>query len=752
VLLVHLWRLERLDEDRGLTMRRQGFTLIELVLALGLAAVAVYFVTIVLAQSTTTARLASQAETVVRTKRLILNELQKGNAALAHGGSWDYGELGKVLKVKSPFLNRFRLSVAPKGATSLAGGGEVLSYDFTLCYRPVATGGEVCQSGTVVVPPPAAAQQGEAIAGTLKLSIDGEDPARAAKVTVEYDDRTETYTTYGTYLLHKPKRVTADTLLNAQGIRYQPTVSTGSDGYLVFYKATSGAIDLSIQTPDATFPSTPVDLEGPVSGQYDSSIHLPDMPPGTYRVAASQVEYKGFTYAPEYGGAADAAGAFELGRGEVARVSVAFGAVDGALEIDWQSTIAAPRLEVLRDDPTGQTPVATVTPDTRLEKLAPGSYVVSLAAPLVSGGYEYGLEFSIYDPNRGSWSEWFRPEDDKAGLPVQAGQISRLAVRAHPKTAVLEVEVVAPSGTQVGVSVGYPFTPGNGDHIRRIETPGVHRLTGLAPGRYAVYAEMGKKDATYYAPTPPSVDVDLGPGETKRVTITYAEADEGTLVVWAPTIQGGFWPNEPLGWTVDGTTFRHPGAQLIKPGDWVRVCGKTLEGQRITYEFRGIRDGNGYSSCRRLEGKQGALEVVQLTALYVPENAYLYLLNTLGKGNPSDDNPNLAAYLHTEPPPTEFLEEACDAWDHVKGGANDPNWYCQKEAKVRTGRQDNSFLFRLTTAEACMRLQLDVEVYGPDGYAKTYSTTRTNAKDLASPYTEEVRGKIVRALGQEVCK
>lgn len=733
-------------------MHRQGFTLIELVLALGLAAVAVYFVTVVLAQTTTTARLSSQAETVVRTKRLLLNELQKGNAKLAQGGSWEYGELDEVLKVRSPFLNRFRLSITPKGAISLAGGGEVLSYDFTLCYRPVATAEEVCQTGAVVVPPPAAAQQGEAAEGTLKLAITGEDPARTAKVTVQYDDRTDTYTEYGTYLLHKPKRVAADSLLNAQGIRYDPTVSTGSDGYLVFYKATSGAIDLTIQTPDSAFPTPPVNLDGPIGGQYDASTYLRDMPPGTYRVSADKVKHNGFTYAPQYGGTADATGRFELARGEVAGVSVTFAAEDGVLEVDWQSSIAAPALEVHRVEPTGKVRVATITPDMRLEKLVPGRYEVGLSTPLTSGDYEYGLEFSIYDPNREAWSEWFRPEDDKAGLPVEQGRISRLAIRTYPRTAALEVEVVAPKDAQVGVTVGFPFDPKSGDRTRRIETPGTHRFTGLKPGRYAVFAELAKNDDTYYAPSPNSVDVDLESGETKRVTITYAEVEEGTLVVWTPAIEGGFWPNEPLGWSVDGKTFRHPGAQLIEPGDLARICGETLEGQRITYEFRGIQDGDEYYSCRWLEGEKRAVEVVQLKAHYIPENAYLYLLNTLGKGDPTEDDPNLAAYLHTEPPATEFLEETCEARDHVRGEANDPNWYCRKEAKVQTEKQENSFLFQLSTAENCMRLQLDVEVYGPDGFAKTYHAARSNARDLASPYTSEVRGKIVRALGQEVCE
>ena len=719
-------------------MRRTGFTLLEVVLAITLATMAVGVLVTVFGATTVGARIAQQAEASSQVRALIEEELEQGNAVLTAGGAWDYGELPAVVPVSRQDLNRYRLEIEQLGVESYAGGGDVVRYGILLCSMPVGADAESCTQTEFRAPPPAvAASAGVTIDAATQLYVGGEDPTGSAHVVASNGTATQTYTSYGTYDLAAGYTVTAENVVNASGIRYVPEVASGGGAVQVYYRADSGALVVNVTKEEPNLVIPTIDLSGP--GGFAATVpegesRFPEAQAGTYQLVAPTASYGGYDYEARYGTTAAADGSFQIRTGEVKRVEARYTATNGKLRLEFKGGGPAPQISLAKQTGSDDTLIDTFTLSATRSfvRMEPATYAVTLAGNYLSGGVRYGLEFRRYDPAREAWSPWFK--EDEVRFALVPGRETIVWMRAYPVTGVLTLRIGGPADTSFSVTLAGTRLDG-ALFKQTFDRPGIYVVEDLAPGTYSIQASSGQDGSGNYYVFEGPEEVSLAAGESKEITLDYTLVREGTLVVFnVSTATGPRWENEPTAYktaVVDGGTATVPASAwtthrsfqplLIPPGKDGWICTTTpIEGQYVTYEVTDFlkRPQNEWVDCLTFRGETGNLRVERATASVRPISGFFSTQVNLVTTSPPDAD-FYARFRIERNNSSGFV-----VWNpaEVKGTelVEDPNaparWKGSKTEQVQdVANITAAYGIGRYEGNLCDLWNLDVTVYSPDG-------------------------------------
>ena len=729
---------------------RSGFTLLEVVLAIALATMAVGAIVTVFSTTTVGAKIAQQAEASSQVMALVEKELEQGNAQLTAGGRWEYGDLPAVIPVSRQDLNRYRLQINKQGLESFAGGGEVVRYKILLCAMPVGADEESC-SETVfrAPPPPVAASAGVTTDTAAQLIIGGEDPTGGAQVVASDGTNTQTYTSYGTYSLGAGYTVTADDVVNSRGIRYSPEIASGGGAVQVYYKAASGAIviDVGKDEPRLTLPQ--IDLSGP--GGFSATVsegenRFEDADPGTYQLNAPPATYGGYDFAARYSGSASEDGSFQVARGVIKRVSLRYVPTNGKLRLEFKGGGPTPHVALKKKVGTDYTLVDSFAlPSSKsFDRMDPATYSVALDRAYLSGGKRYALEFKRYDPTRRAWTPWFR--EDEAVFDLVPGLESVVRMRAYPVTGTITVKINAPSGAHPNVTLSGPALDGS-LLSRNFTSAGSHVVNDLAPGAYSIEVGSGRNGSPdYYRVSGPD-SVTLAAGESKTVTLDYARPDAGTLIYFSLSTQHGpRWTNEP---TAYKTAIVEPHTAHVPPDAWVVhrsfrpfyippgkdgwVCkADPIEGAFITYEVLKFLDpsGESWQDCLHYPGHEDSLYMKTLGVSIATASGYVSNeVNVIRDSQPSDFSSDVRIDIGDDDHTRIVAAAKIESGDL----SNDPNaasrWRGHKEEQIDELRNNNVQRINSTATFSgvqCDMWTLSVRVIDPDGviYHRTQNFSR----------------------------
>ncbi|ADR37808.1 hypothetical protein Ocepr_2360 (plasmid) [Oceanithermus profundus DSM 14977] len=736
-------------------LKRQGFTLLEVVLAIALATMAVGVIVSVFGATTVGARITHQAEASSQVMALIEEELEQGNAVLTAGGVWDYGELPAVIPVSRQDLNRYRLEIERQGVESFAGGGDVVRYGILLCSMPVGASEESCSQTVFRAPPPAAATSAGVTTDTAsQLYIGGEDPTGSANVVATNGTSTQTYTSYGTYALAAGYTVTGNNVVNASGIRYAPEVASGGGAVQVYYKADSGAILVTVGKDEPALTLPAIELTGPAgfsAAVPEGETRFAEAEPGTYRIVAPNATYGGYDYAARYGSSANSDGSFQVTVGAVKRVNLRYVATNGKLRLEFKGGGPAPKVALKRKVGSDYTLLESfVLPTTKsYERMDPATYAVALDGPYQSDGIDYALEFRRYDPSRSAWSPWFK--ESEARFDLIPGEETVIWMRAYPVTGKVTLHIDGPSDLQTTVTLA-GLKPDGSLFKREFTRPGVYTVGNLVPGSYSLQASSGQDSAgNYYLVQGPESFL-LAAGEAKDVTLSYGQAQEGTLVVFnVSTAYGPRWENEPAAYktaVVEANSVSVPSDAwvvhrsfqpfLIPPGKDGWICTEDpITGTFITYKVSSFlqQPQNQWVDCLSYRGNEGSLLVRRVTASVAPISGYFFNeVSVLRDQVPS----NFEARFRVEQDVNGGLYVREPAKVRSSDLTEDPNaagrWRASKGEQLQDLTTVTQFMaLGSYTGSQCDFWALDVKVIDPGGVIYTDSKTYSRQEHVTMP-------------------
>ncbi len=286
-----------------------------------------------------------------------------------------------------------------------------------------------------------------------------------------------------------------DVLVN--GVRYrgtanptQPAVQAGQTATAqVTYSAVSARLTLNITGPQgAAAPS--VKVIHPSSQQTQISrygtTNLDDLAPGDYRIQASTVSDRLYTYAPS-----PASTTATLAAGDRKTVNVAYAASTGALTVQVNGL------------PTGASPSVVKVDGTSLSQnpqtfpyLAPGSHTVTADNVTGQDGFVYA------------------PDAASRTVQVQAGQTAQVQVNYTRLQGVVDIRVQGlPDSSQASWTLTTPTSSVAGS--------GPRTLSGMPTGTYSLTARSVTLGGIRYDPSVSPTSGTLSNGGTLTFTISY---------------------------------------------------------------------------------------------------------------------------------------------------------------------------------------------------------------------------------------
>ncbi|NNG16906.1 MAG: hypothetical protein HKM89_10535 [Gemmatimonadales bacterium] len=232
---------------------------------------------------------------------------------------------------------------------------------------------------------------------------------------------------------------------------------------------------------------------GGYSQALSGSQTLPDLAPGQYTVAATDVTSGTGTYSPSL-----ASQSVSVVAGDSpAAVTVAYALATGSLAVSITGLPAGTDADITVTGPGGF--AAAVTGSATLANLGPGTYTVTAATVVVAN--------SSYE----------------AGVPIQT-----VAIAAAETPAAIGVDYLLATGTldltvtglPGGVDAGVTVTgPGYSASVTATTT-----LTNIGAGTYTIDASNVVDGATTYIPNPTTQTASVTPGATSVATVTYLVA------------------------------------------------------------------------------------------------------------------------------------------------------------------------------------------------------------------------------------
>lgn len=534
---------------------RGGFTLAEVLVALGLVAVVGGAAISLLIRTEVGGRTAESAEAATYLVRAMVGAMKDSAPPWLPqvGASVDLTEdqirtllQGGGISYTDPRLYQARVSRERDGASGLdryrievcvTPGGQRTCFTQTFLYNPVDRAYLTPPSGEgeVYAPPPGQAH--------VQLVVDGDSPG-AADVRVSVGGSTTSYTRYGVYSQSIPPGGVSVAAYEARDGRYSYTPSPQNQSanlpaglsrtFTVTYSCATGAAEIAvIPPPGGPLPQGTVTLAGQ---DVSAGGLLPYLAPGTYSLQARSVTRGGYTYDPTYSPSQN----LRVQPCNDATATVAYTPVTGRLQVDIATPSGVtPSVRVEGPDP--RMPRTLSTPTT-LEDLTPGSYTLT-PQDVLKDGVRY----------RGSANPP-RPS-------VRAGETAQARVVYSPVSARLRLTVEGPQGApnpQLRIT-------GPRGYVRTITAYGTVNLDDLVPGDYRVQASVVSSNLYTYTPSPAEATLSLGAGDRTEHRVVY-RATTGALTVSVQGLPQGVGPDVVK---VDGTPLRANPETLpyLSPGD-----------------------------------------------------------------------------------------------------------------------------------------------------------------------------------------
>lgn len=545
---------------------RKGFTLVEVVVAVGLVLLVGASLTSLIVRSERGARSSEAGEAAALFARTLVLQAREAPPV------WLPEEEGESVNLSADQIQEVLNNVpsitytdpslyevqVTRVASSQPGASQ---YEAKVCLKP---GGEpVCvasrfflAASSAYVPPPdrepTPPPSGRAV---ILLSISGPDGGLA-----DVSAGSATYTRYGLYTQEvSPGTVTVTARDTADGrYTYQAnphtqtaTLSAGqSKSFSIAYTCVTGAADFSVVPPPGVeaLPSRTITLN-PSGTDASKGGLVPYLAPGNYTVDAKSVRSGSYTYdATVY-----PSKTFTVSACATSDLTVAYRAVTGALRVEVSTPSGmtlSPSVQVFGPDPSLP---KTLSATTTLENLVPGGYTVSPRDVLDTGVR-------------------FRGQASPANPTVQAGQTTVSKVVYAPVSARLVVEL---RGEKPGQPAPQLAVQGPGLN-RSLTAYGTHTFDDLSPGDYSLKASVVQDSLYTYAPEPLNRAVSLAAGDRKTETVVY-RATTGALEVRVSGLPESAAPAVKL----DGAPLAFSGNTVVVP--YLAPGAHSLTAENVSY-------------------------------------------------------------------------------------------------------------------------------------------------------------------------
>jgi len=545
---------------------RKGFTLVEVVVAVGLVLLVGASLTSLIVRSERGARSSEAGEAAALFARTLILQAREAPPAWLpkqEGESVNLSadQIQEVLNnvpsitYTDPSLYEVRVT---RVASSQPGASQ---YEAQVCLKPggepvcVVSGFFLAASSAYVPPPDLAPTPPPSGRAVILLSISGPDGGLA-----DVSAGSATYTRYGLYTQEvSPGTVTVTARDTADGrYTYQAsprtqtaTLSAGqSKSFSIAYTCVTGAADFSVVPPPGVeaLPSGTVTLN-PSGTDASKGGLVPYLAPGNYTVNAKSVRSGPYTYdATVY-----PSKTFTVSACATSDLTVAYQAVTGALRVEIDTLpgmTLSPSVQVFGPDPSLP---KTLSATTTLENLVPGGYTVS-PRDILDAGVR------------------FRGQASPANPTVQAGQTTVSKVVYAPVSARLVVELREEKPGQPA-----PQLAVQGPGLNRSLTAyGTHTFDDLSPGDYSLKASVVQDSLYTYAPEPLNRAVSLAAGDRKTETVVY-RATTGALEVRVSGLPEGAAPAVKL----DGAPLAFSGNTVVVP--YLAPGAHSLTAENVSY-------------------------------------------------------------------------------------------------------------------------------------------------------------------------
>jgi|GEM_PF-716817 len=545
---------------------RKGFTLVEVVVAVGLVLLVGASLTSLIVRSERGARSSEAGEAAALFARTLILQAREAPPAWLpkqEGESVNLSadQIQEVLNnvpsitYTDPSLYEVRVT---RVASSQPGASQ---YEAQVCLKPggepvcVVSGFFLAASSAYVPPPDLAPTPPPSGRAVILLSISGPDGGLA-----DVSAGSATYTRYGLYTQEvSPGTVTVTARDTADGrYTYQAsprtqtaTLSAGqSKSFSIAYTCVTGAADFSVVPPPGVeaLPSGTITLN-PSGTDVSKGGLVPYLAPGNYTVNAKSVRSGSYTYdATVY-----PSKTFTVSACATSDLTVAYQAVTGALRVEIDTPpgmTLSPSVQVFGPDPSLP---KTLSATTTLENLVPGGYTVS-PRDILDAGVR------------------FRGQASPANPTVQAGQTTVSKVVYAPVSARLVVELREEKPGQPA-----PRLAVQGPGLNRSLTAyGTHTFDDLSPGDYSLKASVVQDSLYTYAPEPLNRAVSLAAGDRKTETVVY-RATTGALEVRVSGLPKGAAPAVKL----DGAPLAFSGNTVVVP--YLAPGAHSLTAENVSY-------------------------------------------------------------------------------------------------------------------------------------------------------------------------